>query len=215
MTWPVPVIALFLYSAVWSPSSAGHEEGLSAYNLSDFERARVEFENGSALGDPRSMYMLGVLHYRGLGVDRDPLEAMKCYRAAAEEGHALAQYRLGMMHRRGFDAFTRPRSSRPDYPAPSQRLGIAYVEAIKWFTLAANQGLADAQYNLGLMYASGNGIPADFVAAYLWWSVAVEYGSGEAQEKLGLLEAFMTKKDVGKAQVLAREWKANRSGVAH
>jgi TPR repeat protein len=31
------------------------------------------------------------------------------------------------------------------------------AEAIKWFRLAAGQGFAIAQYNLGLMYANGLG----------------------------------------------------------
>ena len=31
------------------------------------------------------------------------------------------------------------------------------AEAVKWFRLAAEQGLARAQHNLGLMYANGTG----------------------------------------------------------
>ena len=34
-----------------------------------------------------------------------------------------------------------------------------YAEALKWFRLAANQGDADAQYNLGLVYAGSRGVP--------------------------------------------------------
>jgi uncharacterized protein len=30
-----------------------------------------------------------------------------------------------------------------------------YAEAVKWYRLAAEQGNAQAQYNLGLMYANG------------------------------------------------------------
>ena len=32
-----------------------------------------------------------------------------------------------------------------------------YAEAVKWFRLAADQGDASAQYNLGVMYAKGQG----------------------------------------------------------
>tara|TARA_Y100001934_G_C11601831_1_gene428061 strand:+ start:37 stop:345 length:309 start_codon:yes stop_codon:yes gene_type:complete len=94
--------------------------------------------------------------------------------------------------------------------SPSQRLGIAYVEALKWFELAAEQGVADAQYNLGLMYATGNGIPINFVTAHLWWSVAVDFGSEEARRKLVFLERLMSDSDLGKARSLAVEWRDNR-----
>ena len=32
-------------------------------------------------------------------------------------------------------------------------------EALKWFQLAADQGVARAQFNLGVMYSNGEGIP--------------------------------------------------------
>ena len=37
---------------------------------------------------------------------------------------------------------------------------------MRWYRLAAEQGLADAQNNLGLMYANGEGLPDDYVLAY-------------------------------------------------
>jgi TPR repeat protein len=39
----------------------------------------------------------------------------------------------------------------------------------KWYRLAAEQGHAKAQYNLGLMYYNGEGVPEDYVIAYMWW----------------------------------------------
>ena len=43
-----------------------------------------------------------------------------------------------------------------------------YAEAMKWFRKAAEQGDADAQYNLGVMHAQGYGVPQDFVLAHMW-----------------------------------------------
>ena len=37
-----------------------------------------------------------------------------------------------------------------------------YVQALKWYRLAAAQGDALAQYNLGVMYAKGQGVPQDY-----------------------------------------------------
>ena len=37
------------------------------------------------------------------------------------------------------------------------------TEAVKWYRMAAEQGIASAQYNLGVMYANGQGVPQDYV----------------------------------------------------
>ena len=37
-----------------------------------------------------------------------------------------------------------------------------YAEAVTWYRKAAEQGDADAQYNLGVMYAKGQGVPQDY-----------------------------------------------------
>ena len=33
-----------------------------------------------------------------------------------------------------------------------------YAKALEWYTKAANQGVAEAQFNLGLMYENGEGV---------------------------------------------------------
>ena len=40
-----------------------------------------------------------------------------------------------------------------------------YKEAVKWYRLAAEQGNANAQYNLGVMYDNGEGVPQDYKEA--------------------------------------------------
>jgi len=60
----------------------------------------------------------------------------------------------------------------------------------------AGQGNADAQYRLGLDYASGNGAPKDAVAAVEWHRKAAEQGHAEAQFSLG--EAYINGEGVEK-----------------
>ena len=38
--------------------------------------------------------------------------------------------------------------------------------AVKWYTLAAKQGNAGAQFNLGWMYGKGQGIPQDYKTVF-------------------------------------------------
>lgn len=46
------------------------------------------------------------------------------------------------------------------------------TEAAKWFRLAADQGYAKAQNNLGTLFARGQGVPRDYVQAYLWFDLS-------------------------------------------
>ena len=46
------------------------------------------------------------------------------------------------------------------------------AEALKWYRLAAEQGAAAAQNNLGFIYATGQGVPPDLVQAHMWLNLA-------------------------------------------
>ncbi len=45
----------------------------------------------------------------------------------------------------------------------------------------------DAQYNLGAMYANGQGVPQDEVESFRWFRLAAEQGHAEAQYSLGVM----------------------------
>jgi len=60
-----------------------------------------------------------------------------------------------------------------------------YVEAVKWFCKAAEQGNADAQNNLGVCYALGHGVEQSQIEAVKWYRKAAEQGNADAQNYLG------------------------------
>ena len=62
-----------------------------------------------------------------------------------------------------------------------------YVTAIKEWMPLAEQGDADAQNNLGVMYENGYGTAQDYKKAAKWYRLAAEQGQGVAQEQLGEL----------------------------
>ena len=64
-----------------------------------------------------------------------------------------------------------------------------YAEAAKWFRMAAEQGDADSQFALAIMYAEGNGVPQDDTEAAKWYRKAAEQGDAEAQYNLALIYA--------------------------
>ena len=60
-------------------------------------------------------------------------------------------------------------------------------EAMKWWRLAAEQGIARAQYNLGVMYRKGRGVPQNDETAMKWYRLAAKQGHAGAQNNLGAL----------------------------
>ncbi len=85
-----------------------------------------------------------------------------------------------------------------------------YATALKEFRALAEQGDADAQFNLGVMYAEGRGVPKDYVQAYMWLSLAAAQGHEPARKaRVKKLAKKMTLAQLDEAQWLAREWKPN------
>ena len=87
--------------------------------------------------------------------------------AEADTGDADAQFRLGLKHASSAGA--------QDYALASQ-----------WYLKAAGQNHALAQFNLGMMYASGQGVRQDDVEAGKWFHKAAQQGDAGAQFKLGM-----------------------------
>jgi TPR repeat protein len=57
-----------------------------------------------------------------------------------------------------------------------------YATALRVMRPLAEQGLAQAQLNLGLMYAKGQGVPQDYAAAVGWFRKAAEQGQSVRQD---------------------------------
>ncbi len=81
-----------------------------------------------------------------------------------------------------------------------------YAAAIRWYRKAADQGNADAQYHLGVMYDKGRGVTQDYIQAHMWYSLATARDDTHAKDR-DLLAEKMTLAQIAEAQRLAREWK--------
>ena len=57
-----------------------------------------------------------------------------------------------------------------------KNVGQDYNEAVKYYTLAAEAGYADAQCNLGLCYLQGKGVEKDAAKAIEWFTKSAEQG---------------------------------------
>ncbi len=76
---------------------------------------------------------------------------------------------------------------------------------MKWYTLAAEQGYALAQTNLGAMYYNGHGVLQDNVYAHMWFNIAASSGNESGIKNRDIVAKKMTTADISAAQDLARE----------
>jgi TPR repeat protein len=60
-----------------------------------------------------------------------------------------------------------------------------YHAAFREFMALASMGIPSAQYNLGLMYSRGQGVPQDYGEAVRWFRMAADQGDADAQTSLG------------------------------
>ena len=60
-------------------------------------------------------------------------------------------------------------------------------KAIYYYTLAADQGSTNAQYNLGFIYKDGKGVPVDYEKALHYYKLAAEGGALSAYNNIGVM----------------------------
>lgn len=90
----------------------------------------------------------------------------------AKQGSAISQYILATEYQYGLGGLIEDDA-----------------EAIKWMRMSALQGTAIAQYNLGLMFANGEGTPKNYAKAMEWLLKSANQGYLEGQTTLGRVYA--------------------------
>ena len=123
----------------------------------DSEKDANTFESSelfASMGLADSQFNLGCCYLQGVGVAKNPAEAVKWYRKAADQGYAPAQNHLGILY--------------------SDGVGVAKdeVEAMKWYRKAADQGNSKAHHNIAFLYRDGVGVAKDQVEAYAYLNLA-------------------------------------------
>ena len=186
-------------------------DALAAQERKDYALALKIVKPSAINGEAWAQNWLAEAYDQGQGVVRDYAEAAKWYRLAAEQGVASAQYNLGVMYSTG------QLLVKQDYygivaSVNVQRTPAAqgYAEAAKWYRLAAEQGVALAQYNLGVMYTNGEGVMQDYVKAHSWFNLSAVNGNTDARNGRDVLAKQMTPQQIADAQKLAQDCQARQ-----
>jgi uncharacterized caspase-like protein/regulator of replication initiation timing len=106
--------------------------------------------------------------------------ALDVWLPAAQEGDAEARTLVGELYERGL-------GGEPNY-----------VEAARWYRLAADQGFSRAQFNLGTLYENGLGVARDRLEAINWYRLA----SGLPQDSLIFRSAAAAEQAALRAELL-------------
>ncbi|MEO5363071.1 MAG: sel1 repeat family protein [Magnetococcus sp. DMHC-8] len=92
-----------------------------------------------------------------------------------------------------------------DEPVASPEL----QEANQKLRQAAEHGNAEAQFELGMRYAEGKGMPKDLVQAHMWMNLAASQGKESAIRMHDELARRMTPAQNAQADELSNKWKAS------
>ncbi len=83
-----------------------------------------------------------------------------------------------------------------------------YGLAAKWYGEAAAYGLADSQYNLGILAEHGLGMTKNLGAAYQWFALAAKNGDTEAAKRRDLVKVQLDPQTLAAAEQAVKGWKA-------
>jgi len=88
-----------------------------------------------------------------------------------------------------------------------------FSSAYKLLKPLAEQGNADAQYNLGVLYNKGEGVPQSYAKAVKWFKKAAKQGLAVAQYNLGI--KYANGQGVGKSYSKAVKWYKKAADQGH
>lgn len=127
----------------------------------DKDKAKYWLMSAAEAGNAEAMYHIADAYFRGInGVRQDPKEAMKWYELSAESGYPEAQHDLAVIYMS---------DRRPDFKRSAML-----------FAKAADQGEVDSIYQLGMLYAYGQGIKRDPDKAVMLLTEACDKGHSQA-----------------------------------
>jgi len=177
------------------PDKPNDVKGVAAIAPSDVATA-IKFCKVASASSRRALYQLG----RAYAANRQAAEALAAYRKAADKGSSAAMVELGVMYGTGAGVAKDQGKARELFERAAKTgnpRGVTNLAAIDGGTAsnpaearamlakAAEANSAEAQFQLGVMYAQGAGGPKDDVAARALFEKAAAQNHPEALEWLG------------------------------
>lgn len=157
---------------------AGIDEGKLAYYTQDYATALEELAPLAELGNAEAQGILGDMYFEGKGLNKDLVKALEWYKQSAIQGVDTAiRGLLTMQQEQNYTTLMEDFMPLAEVGNKNAQLIIArffhnktdYANAIIWFRKSAEQGQADAQFELGLMLERGEGTLKNVEEATDWY----------------------------------------------
>ena len=184
----------------------------------DLKGAAAAAERGSGESIPDAQYLYALFLYTGsAGVARDRSTAEELFRLASAGGSKDASIVVSELANNSEEAMDdllrlRLRGEQRDpeaceklfsmYDNGTSEVSKSHAEAVRWYTVCAEDDDAEAQNVIGYMYLKGKGIPKDENKAVYWLQRSADSGNPTAMYRLAELYyqgTYDTEPDVKKA----------------
>ncbi|MCC5792327.1 MAG: sel1 repeat family protein [Legionellaceae bacterium] len=178
---------------------------LAQNDADNFAQAREIYTALADKGERDAQLKLGYLYSQGIGGAKDNAKAAQWLRKAAQQGQPMAQFLLADLYQLGRigkepdvqEAITWYTAASERMPRAAVALGFLYdtaqdqyAKAMSSYQLAAKRNHPLGQYNLGLLYEEGKGMPVDMSKAREWYSLAASQQQAQAMTRLGMMDFY-------------------------
>ena len=176
-------------------------------------------------GDAEAQYHVGMMHNNGIGTQKDPKQAFEWFQKSTASNDPLGAYKLGCYYAGQFAGVVTPDanealkykliSAKAGYALAQHDVAVLYdrqgnsEEALKWWKLAADQGLPNALFSLSRSYSAGKGVPRDISLSYAYFKLSTVAPPKNVNE----MAAMLSKPELEKAEKLVSEWKAQPTAL--
>lgn len=122
-----------------------------------YQEAFTWYQRATHSGDTGALAKIGWCYCKGHGTEKDIVRGFRCLEQAVTRGSVTAMVRLGVLYLTGCEVEKNPANAVKLFDMAEKRGS----KAARWYRLAADQNLAEAQYRLAFCYENGYGVDKD------------------------------------------------------
>ena len=190
-----------------------------AYDAAEYIEAARLLRPLAERGDLTAQFLMGQLHFFGLGVERDDRQAAQFYMGPAQAGNPEAQYRMGYLHATGQGVGHDPVAAARYWTAAASKghrgavvaLADLYHEGLyrkadetlarRWLNRAALLGDSESMYKLAQRLMTPETLATDFRRAYAWFYIAAARGHPSARNFIDKNKRFFAPHEVRRGEI--------------
>ncbi len=157
-------------------------------------------DRAATLNSTIAMVRLGIIYENGIDVDKNIKKSFRYFKLSAKLGDKYGQYNLGKLYEKYDLNEINDDEYVEDEFTELRKITLSRV----WITLAAEQGLANAQHDLAWLYHMDESFGVDYKIALFWYKLAAAQGYLDSINNLG--ELFLNGQGVDKDLITAYVW---------